>query len=451
MRGHACGGLRRAVAGVFLAAFVALGPGVGLAATVPQAEIEARREQLFQQMLAQPDNLDIAFEYASLSVEAGDLEAAISTLERMLIYAPGLPRIQLELGVLYYRLGSYETARGYFEGATNGTAPPEVIDKVKIYFDAIDRALNPTTLTTSLYTGLRWQSNANSAPTTNIVVLNGLPFELGNDATGKSDFSWFATGGVLYSLDLQNQGDRFEVEAVGYNAFYFDQTHLDTNLIETRIGPNFNMGRFGLDDSYLGVYGIGGGVLLGHTTYYAAAGAGVKLATQPTLQTEVFTRLEYRHRWYDSSSEHPNASDRTGNVFSGVTAFRYIFSPTISATIGGQFAREDTRVDYLANWEYGVYGQVNLTFDGPGFMPQYPWAANINGGYLHRDYDDPDPAINVNASERDDEYWIMGTLNMPVTQNIAIMPQVEYRKLDSNYPTRRYDSFTAMLGVYLVY
>lgn len=39
-------------------------------------------------MLQDPSNLDVAFEYASLSSQVGDYEAAVSTLERMLIFAP---------------------------------------------------------------------------------------------------------------------------------------------------------------------------------------------------------------------------------------------------------------------------------------------------------------------------------------------------------------------------
>jgi Flp pilus assembly protein TadD len=68
-------------------------------------QIEARRQALLHQMLQNPGNLDIAFEYAELSTQVGDYEAAVSTLERMLIYAPGTPRLELELGILYYRLG----------------------------------------------------------------------------------------------------------------------------------------------------------------------------------------------------------------------------------------------------------------------------------------------------------------------------------------------------------
>jgi tetratricopeptide (TPR) repeat protein len=102
-------------------------------------DLETRRQQLFQVMIEQPDNLDVAFEYAALSAQAGDLEGAVSTLERMLIFAPGLPRLQLELGVLYFRLGSMETARSYLEAAiASPSAPPEVIEKVQVYLAAID-------------------------------------------------------------------------------------------------------------------------------------------------------------------------------------------------------------------------------------------------------------------------------------------------------------------------
>ena len=66
-------------------------------------QIEARRDALLKQMIARPNDLDLAFEYATLSSQVGDYEGAISTLERMLIYAPNTPRLQLELGMLYYK------------------------------------------------------------------------------------------------------------------------------------------------------------------------------------------------------------------------------------------------------------------------------------------------------------------------------------------------------------
>jgi tetratricopeptide (TPR) repeat protein len=90
-------------------------------------ELERQYDASFQEMLRQPANLDVLFKFATLASQTGDLEGAISALERMLLINPDLPRVRLELGVLYYRLGSYEVARTYLEtGLKSPTLPPEV-------------------------------------------------------------------------------------------------------------------------------------------------------------------------------------------------------------------------------------------------------------------------------------------------------------------------------------
>ena len=75
----------------------------------PQAleAIEKKKEEVFQQLFKDPTNLSLLFEYANLSIILGDLEGAIGVFEQMLIYDSALPRIRLELGVLYYRLGAF--------------------------------------------------------------------------------------------------------------------------------------------------------------------------------------------------------------------------------------------------------------------------------------------------------------------------------------------------------
>ena len=69
-------------------------------------ETNAEREKIFSALIEDPTNLDYLFKYANLSILLGDLEAAISVFEQMLIYEPDLPRIRLELGVLYFRLNA---------------------------------------------------------------------------------------------------------------------------------------------------------------------------------------------------------------------------------------------------------------------------------------------------------------------------------------------------------
>ena len=81
------------------------------AQTAPDAVAD---NALLQTMLARPSNLEAPLQYAVDAKKAGDIEAAIGALERLLFYSPNLPAVRFELGMLYFRLGSFEMARGYF-------------------------------------------------------------------------------------------------------------------------------------------------------------------------------------------------------------------------------------------------------------------------------------------------------------------------------------------------
>src|SRR5258708_35593049 len=82
-----------------------------------RAKLQAQKEELFQRTLRDPGNLDVTFAYADAAAKLGDNEAAVSALARMLLFNPNLPRGQLELGALYFRMVSSDVARTYFERA----------------------------------------------------------------------------------------------------------------------------------------------------------------------------------------------------------------------------------------------------------------------------------------------------------------------------------------------
>jgi hypothetical protein len=443
---------RSACVGVALVIALGCFSAVAQSSEIGTAEIDLQREQLFQTMLARPDDLDVAFEYAALSAQAGDYEAAISTLERMLIFAPGLPRLQLELGVLYYRLGSYQSARSYFEAAISGPGvPPEVHEQVAPYLDAIARELDPVSKTAAAYFGVRWQSNANAAPGSRTIDLGGLPFTLDDEATRQADFSFFGIATAKMTYDLESQGDRLEAGFLGYTSFHFEQTQVDVQLAEVSIGPSFNLARFGISDSRLGVYGIANGVFLGHSKYFGTLGAGARVASRLAPATELAVGGEYRHRWYDANADRPTADDRTGPEYRGLVEVRHLFDTATVATLSGRLAHTDARVDYLDHWEAGAVLSIERMFDALPRFPSYPWAVSLTGGYLHRSFAAPDPVLDPTQSARDHEFWTTGALNIPLSSWAAIMPQVEYREVRSNYPTRDYEAFTAMLGVLIKY
>ena len=102
---------------ILLLAAMVVGCQSGDSAKKPSPELQRQYDAAFQDLLNQPGNLEVAMKYATLATQAGDLEGAVSTYEGMLLIESDLPRVRLELGILYYRLKSYEVSRTYLESA----------------------------------------------------------------------------------------------------------------------------------------------------------------------------------------------------------------------------------------------------------------------------------------------------------------------------------------------
>ena len=98
---------------VILACAILLGSSAGWSQTSGSTDeaLEQQYEEAFQELFRDPGDLEKTFKFAELAVKVGNYETAISALERMLLVNPNLPRVRLELGVLYFRLGSYQAER----------------------------------------------------------------------------------------------------------------------------------------------------------------------------------------------------------------------------------------------------------------------------------------------------------------------------------------------------
>ncbi len=92
----------------------------------------------YNQLLRDPTDVDLTLRYAELAVDVGDYEAAIPPLERLLITNPKSSKIRLELGILYYLLGSHDVARNYLtQVSQSGSAKPFMKQQADNYLSRI--------------------------------------------------------------------------------------------------------------------------------------------------------------------------------------------------------------------------------------------------------------------------------------------------------------------------
>lgn len=126
------GRLSRLIAPVALVALLAL-PGT---ASAQSSSLERQRQAVFAQLLGAPTDRALMLQYARLSVQMRDFEAAAATLERFVDLEPGNVGARTELAIAYFALGAYDVARYHLAAAeASGALTPEQAVRVARYRD----------------------------------------------------------------------------------------------------------------------------------------------------------------------------------------------------------------------------------------------------------------------------------------------------------------------------
>ena len=423
-----------------------------------QAALEAKKAALFQQMLADPANLDVTFAYAETAAQLGDNEAAVSALERMLLFNPDLPRVDLELGALYFRMGSFEMAQSYFEKALAANPPPEVKARVDQYVAQIAREEMPSRFTGYLLLGAQYQSDANVAPGSATIDSPIGPLLLSSQFVKMRDENLFLTGSALYSYDLGTQNrDTLEVIGTGFVQHYFRVQRLSLDLGELTAGPRFQLpqqGLPGLDAVSLKPYAIINEVGLGQKQYFDTVGAGIEGTAALWQDVAAKLSFEFRHKTFTNQPDRPSSTGLNGDD--------KLVSLVVSKPVTGnslllfQFAYLDqaTRFAYYANQSYAALASYNVRYDDPTGIIRLPWQTTFVISRAYSLYDGPDPCCNTSGnpvvfstSSRYDRHWRFGvTQTFQVASNMDVVLQVQRDIVSSNLPLYGYTSNSVLVG-----
>ena len=245
---------------------------------VPSSELKQQYDAAFQETLSKPADLDVLFRFATLATQTGDLEGAVSALERMLLINPDLPRVRLELGVLYYRLGSYEVARTYLDTALKSPSlPADVRGKAQEYLAEIESKSKPSSLGGEVFFGWRYQSNANLGPAGSSVLLFGQPANLNQQGQGTADWGVVSSAVVRHRYDFGNQDKgALETQFSAYANRQFQVTAANVSLLDLTSGPRFQVFNGIFEDVTLKPFLTGGYVWVNDTPYYGSWGGGIE-------------------------------------------------------------------------------------------------------------------------------------------------------------------------------
>ena len=387
------------------------------------ADQEREYDAAFQEMMRRPADLDVLFAFATIATRTGDYEGAISALERMLLVNPDLPRVRLELAVLYYRLGSFEISRTYLETvlATQGISP-ELRARAEQYMAEVEKRNSRSRFVGEIFGGMRYQSNANLGPPTSSVRLFGQTANLNQSATGTADWGAVSSGYVRHIYDLETQDKAtLETQLTGYINRQFQLSQANVSILDLSSGPRFQAFQGIFEDVTIKPLGLLGYIWVNDVPYYGSYGSGFEIGSLMSDRLRNTTNLVYRRLMYQDSWYLPFNSSYTGNEYSANTTFQYALTDVVALFANGNVQRYMT--DNTPAYSYvlmGVGGGMQFRFADPLFRSQLPWVISFSANLQWWTYDQPDPVIDPSVTRQQNDTILNVTLSVPFDERTTM-------------------------------
>jgi tetratricopeptide (TPR) repeat protein len=425
-----------------------------------KSQLQQRKEALFQQMLHDPSNLDVTFAYADAAAKLGDNEGAVSALERMLLFNPDLPRVDLELGVLYFRMGSFDTARSYFDKAAAANPPEEVKTRIVEYEAQIAKQQSVAQVSGSIVFGAQYQSDANVAPGSAMIIspITGQLLSLSPQFVKQHDVNLFAAGNLLFSYDLGTQDhDTLEVGANTYVNHYLSIHHFDLDFGEVTVGPRLRFPNPGLpwvESATLKPYLIANEVGLGENQYFATYGTGLEATAALPWDIEVKSTFEFRQKYFSNAPDRPLSTGLDGNDKLVSLFATKALTPNSALGVELDYLDQDTAFAFYANKTYSTALSYRVRYADPTGLLRAPWETTLFGSRSWGFYNAPDPccvtggtALAPGFSDRFDRHWRFGlTQTFTINDTFAVIAQLQRDIVSSDLPIYAYTTNSALIG-----
>jgi len=368
---------------------------------VRKREVAGAEEAVtYEQVLADPDNVDLNYRYARAQVKKGNLRGAISTLERILTLKPDFPAARLLYAVVLLRAGDLGEAEGEFEKLRSVELPYELRSELTASLRQIRAANRKTRLTATLGGGMEYNDNQNSAPSSGERLFLDTPIILDSDSTRRGDFSKLLLGnlGVIHDFDKKRQ----VFATLGY--YQAEQTQLKTLNIQNYSATLGGVVKTPWAD-LLPAYEFSH-LRLAQATYLRNHEVRLRLARDLGDGVDLFADGSYADQRYNRTEVAPAGDQRTGEQYSGGVGAGVILGSRNRLSLG--YAHTDQN----AVEAFNAYRRETFALEDTCMLGLGQFLLLSVSGNLDR-YRSPDEAIS-SLFRKDDALRARGTYGLPL-------------------------------------
>lgn len=356
----------------------------------------------YQQVMADPDNLALNFQYARERVEAGELQPAAAALERLLLLRPEWDAVRLFYAVVLYRLDDRDGALREFNILENRELSAAQAGEVAHYLARLKYKTQPTRISGSLSVGARYDTNRNLESDSGLALIANTLVTTSRNR--KDDFAGFSRLTARVDHDLGNpRGDTVFAAMTAYINEQIDLNSQDFQQLSLRTGAVVRSSEWTFTP-----YATGAGLFVDNDFSLAQAGGGVKLSRILTPSTTLFAGASAAYADYDNTTPVVLGRDKTGVVVDAYGAVMVRLGERNRLRLSAGYM---ARNSHDSSFSYdGVHVRLaDLAFLGSG---QYILAEGHFWGVWYRD---PDPRFSTTIKRRDLRYKVRLAYGVPLS------------------------------------
>jgi tetratricopeptide (TPR) repeat protein len=361
------------------------------------------RAVTFQDVLANPDDVDINFAYAQTQIARGDVRGAAATLERILLVEPDLPRVRLLYAIVLFRLDQLDEAEREFATLRDLDMPETLRAELERYSREARLRRQTTRTTVTLSFGQFWDSNVNSAPRRGQSLASDFELKLDESSLRTSDFGTQTLVRIDTTYDAGYQArHRWQLGARYLREDYQRMERYVPQLGGLEAGIALDLAPFTLTPSVYGNH-----YRIAKQQAVNSVGTRLKLdyALTGTAQVYGFQEVE-RQRYYPMALSSV-APDDTGFQYSTGLGFATQYQPDL------RFSVEVARVRKVAVFGYRSSKGHSLTV-GHTWLLGGGAFASLEGYWRVDNYDSGDPTVSENTRRRDRPLEARALVGVPV-------------------------------------
>jgi tetratricopeptide (TPR) repeat protein len=399
--------------------------------------------------------------YARLLVAEGNFEGGIAALESYLLNPDADPTIRVELGVLYYRVGSYGMAETYLREAV---ADPRLTGQVRQDAEALLRDVTRRNapggkLDGTLSIGLRGQSNPTASSSSDTLTYSGIKVAKPDQLRGAADLDVFLSANAVYKWDLETQNSATWESTGGLFAnHYRNAAHYDSDSAKYNpqdmiafngtTGIRFEPAPVALSNFTLRPYIGGSELLLDGNQYMAGVGGGLDVDYILNGGATLFgLTYDIRKLFYAKRDDIGESEKQSGyEQYLNLRATQEVIP--LNVVVGDVTLR-----DHNAGHEYFSYKSVEarLTYGtrykDPLGLDIGLWGTSLYGGPTLRYYEGADSLIDASTTRKDVEWRLGASQIVPLADSLSLTLLIEYSNNNSNISNYTYDNLMGMTTV----